>query len=116
MERAEKIRQAGTVAHVVAIAVDDLAQEGNLLDALVYQRANLRGDLSNGARPLLTPAVGDNAKGADVVAPVNDRHVRADERAPFVSRQDKIGLGRLGAGCAGIDIQPQIPPRSFAIL
>ena len=57
---------------VLAVGVDVLAQEGDVLVPLVHQLPDLRQDVPRLPAPLPAPDIGDDAVGAEVVAAVHD--------------------------------------------
>ena len=83
--------QVGAIRDILAVAVDDLPQQGDLLDALRDQGAHLGHDLAHRAAALDAAPVGDDAEGAGVRAAQHHRHVRRHQLAALVQR---AGPGR----------------------
>ena len=71
--------QVGVVGLVLAVAVDDLPEQGDFLDALARQGARLGQDIVRRAAALDPAAVGDDAEGAGVRAAVDDRDEARDQ-------------------------------------
>ncbi len=92
----------GSVGDILAVAVDDLPQQGDLLDALRHQRAHLGHDLAHRAAALDAAPVGDDAEGAGMRAAQHDRHMGRDQLAALVQRQEQVvvhqGKALLGLG------------------
>ena len=63
---AQQARQVWPVRNVLAVAVDDLAQQGDLFYPLVNQCAYLGGDLPNRATALYSSPIWDDAKSTGV--------------------------------------------------
>ncbi|MPM83251.1 hypothetical protein SDC9_130314 [bioreactor metagenome] len=83
-DRAQQLREGGTVTELDAVGVDVLAEQGDLLDPLVDQHRDLAQDLARPAVGLLAAQAGDDTEGAGVVAADADRHPG--------------GIGRVAAG------------------
>ena len=77
----EQVGQVGPACReVVAVAVDDLAQQRHLAHALGDQAAHLAHDLVQRPAALDAAAEGDDAEGAGVRAAVDDGHVGGHRR------------------------------------
>src|SRR3972149_6250337 len=68
VDRLEQVGEVGLVGQVVAVGVDDLAQQRYLAHAPRNQRLDLAHDLGDGAAALAATPVGDDAEGAELVA------------------------------------------------
>ena len=78
----QKVRKVPGLRQVLSVGVHVLAQQGDLLEALRRQLADLLHDLLRGAAALPAPDIGDDAVGAEVVAPIHDGHPRPDPALP----------------------------------
>ncbi len=102
MHDAQQAGKIWPIGDVLAVTVDDLAEQSNFLDALRRQRADLGHDVADRAGALHAAPVGDDAEGAGVRAAIDHRHMGADQPAAFVERQDELVIhrqeaaGRLG--------------------
>ena len=99
-EGADGLAVAMLAAPVIAIAVDDLAEQGHLAHALVHQAADLVDDFVERPAAFHAAAEGDDAEGASVAAAVDDRHVGghgclAAERQVFDRLHRAGGLHRV---------------------
>ena len=92
MDDAQQIRQIGTVRDVLAVAIHDLPQQRDFLDALPRQAAHVRDDFADAAAALDAAPERDNAERAGVRAAVDNRDVRADQAALLVRGQDQIAV------------------------
>ncbi len=90
MHDAQQTREIGPVRDILAVAIDDLAEERYFLDALCGERADLRDDVAHRAAALDPAPEGDDAKCTGMGAAINDRHVRADQVSAFMPRQDEL--------------------------
>jgi hypothetical protein len=84
---------AAFAAEVVAVAVDDLAEERHFAHALSDQAADFVDDFVHRAAAFHPAAEGDDAKGAGVATAVDNRYMGGDRR---LSTQGQV-LDRLNA-------------------
>jgi hypothetical protein len=87
VDDAQQFRQAGPIGYILAIAVDDLPQQGDLSHALGDQGAHFGDDLAHVPAALHAAPVGDDAEGAGVRAAIHHRHVRRNQPIALVRRQ-----------------------------
>ena len=78
----QQVRKVPGLRQILAVGVDVLAQQGDLLIPLRRQLADLLHDLLRGAAALPAPDVGDDAVRAEVVAPIHDGHPRPNPALP----------------------------------
>ena len=81
MDDAQQRGQVWTIGDVLAVAIHDLSEQRDFLDALRCQRTDLRHDISHGTAALDAAPEGDDAERAGMRTAVDDRHVCADQVA-----------------------------------
>ena len=92
VDHAQQIGQIGAVAEILAIAIDDLAQERHFLHALRRQRADFARDVADRPAALDAAPKRDDAERAGVRAAVHDRDVGRHQRAALVCGQDQVAV------------------------
>ena len=80
IEPRQQVCQVRTFLQVVSVGVNRLSQHGDFLDAPLGKQGNFAHHLVNRAADLPAPSVGDDAKRAHQVAPVDDGNVGGDLR------------------------------------
>ena len=73
-----RLQQPAEVARRIVgrrVVVHDLPEQLDLAATLVRRVPNLRQDVSLGTHPLMAAGVGYDAEAAELVAPLDDRHV-----------------------------------------
>ena len=93
VQRGEQVGKVIAGAQILAVGVDVLPQQGDLLEALRHQTAHLIDDLLRGAAALPAADVGHDAVGAEVVAAVHDGHPRPC--APLPHHGKPLGDGAV---------------------
>ena len=68
----QQVREIHGTVQILAVGVDVLPQQGNLLEAALHQLPDLGQDALRFPAALPAPDVGDDAVGTEVVAPVHD--------------------------------------------
>jgi len=98
IHRFEQLHEGGAAVaagdEAPAVAGDDLAQEGDFLDALRGQLAAFGHDIADGPAAFLAAGVGDDAEGAELVAALHDAHIG-------------------GHGFAGVAVEQMLANRGF---
>ena len=97
-DRRRRLAVAQFAAPVVAVAVDDLAEQRHLAHALRDQAANFGDDFGHRAAAFDAAAEGNDAEGAGVAAAIDDGHMGGDRRFPLRARCliDWTAADRLG--------------------
>ena len=82
IQRRQQVGKVVADAQILAVGVDVLPQQGDLLEALGHKAAHLIDDPLRVAAALPAPDVGHDAVGTEVVAAVHDGHPRAGASLP----------------------------------
>ena len=85
----------------LAVRIDVLTQQGDLLVASLHQLTHLADNVLLGAAPLPASAVGHDAVGAEIVTAVHDRYPGAVARLAADGRTLGHGLGKVLLGLCG---------------
>src|SRR6266487_6007457 len=103
MHHTQQARQIGTIGNILAIAVNDLTEERDFLDALLGKRTDLRDNVAHRTAALHAASEWDNAECAGVRTTIDNGHMRADKIAALVLRKDKFVIHHQeAAGSFGI--------------
>ena len=108
----DQIGKIGSVRLRLSIGVHVLSQEGYLPDALPGQRLDLTDDLRQGAALFPPPECRYDAVGAEVVAPLHDRHKGTDRTRRRL--RDDVERGDLFAK-AGLRLPAPVRSRAETI-
>ena len=101
-----EVREVAALVEVLAVAVDVLAEEGDVLIPGLDEAARLCHDVVKAPGALPAPDVGDDAVGAEVVAAVHDGEPGLDAALPV------HGQALRDDALAGRDLKdPASPPR-----
>ena len=83
----QQVLQARSIFQIHPVAVDDLAQEGDLAHTLLHQRAALTCNLADRPAAFDAAPEGDDAEGTGVRAAIDDGHIGGNERSLLGQRE-----------------------------